>query len=168
MSTNTFPFGQDIAWQPNPDWIAQSNLQRFMDRHGIPSYDALLTRSVEDIGWFWDAVMEDLDIRFTHPYSQIVDLSAGAPFARWCVDGQMNIIHNCLDKWQTTETASELALIWEGRRAEPSPLPTPNFTTKSVAAPMPCAALASEAAMPSDYTCRWSPNWQSLFWRWSR
>ena len=85
-----------------------------MDRHGIASYDALLTRSVEDIGWFWDAVMEDLDIRFTHPYSQIVDLSAGAPFARWCVDGQMNIIHNCLDKWQTTETASELALIWEG------------------------------------------------------
>ena len=114
MSTNTFPFGQDIAWQPNPDWIAQSNLQRFMDRHGITSYDALLTRSVEDIGWFWDAVMEDLDIRFAHPYSQIVDLSAGAPFARWCVDGQMNIIHNCLDKWQTTETASELALIWEG------------------------------------------------------
>ena len=114
MSTTTFPFGQEIAWQPNPDWIAQSNLQQFMDRHGIESYDALLARSVEDIAWFWDAVMEDLDIRFTQPYSQIVDLSDGVQFPRWCVDGQMNIIHNCLDKWQTTATAAETAFIWEG------------------------------------------------------
>jgi len=59
-------------------------------------------------------VMEDLDIRFTQPYSQIVDLSDGAQFPRWCVDGQMNIIHNCLDKWQTTATAAETAFIWEG------------------------------------------------------
>ena len=118
MSTNTFPFGQEIAWQPNPEWIAQSNLQRFMDRHGIGSYDALLRRAVEDISWFWDAVMEDLDIRFAHPYSQIVDLEAGAPFAQWCVGGQMNIIHNCLDKWQATETAAEPALIWEGEEGQ--------------------------------------------------
>ena len=118
MSTNTFPFGQEIAWQPNPEWIAQSNLQRFMDRHGIGSYDALLTRAAEDIGWFWDAVMEDLDIRFAHPYSQIVDLEAGAPFAQWCVGGQMNIIHNCLDKWQATATAAEPALIWEGEEGQ--------------------------------------------------
>ena len=118
MSTNTFPFGQEIAWQPNPEWIAQSNLQRFMDRHGIGSYDALLRRAAEDISWFWDAVMEDLDIRFAHPYSQIVDLEAGAPFAKWCVGGQMNIIHNCLDKWQATETAAEPALIWEGEEGQ--------------------------------------------------
>ena len=118
MSTNTFPFGQEIAWQPNPEWIAQSNLQRFMDRHGIGSYDALLRRAAEDISWFWDAVMEDLDIRFAHPYSQIVDLEAGAPFAQWCVGGQMNIIHNCLDKWQATETAAEPALVWEGEEGQ--------------------------------------------------
>ena len=122
MSTKTFPFDQEIAWQPNPEWIAQSNLQLFMDRHGIGSYDDLLARAVEDIGWFWDAVMEDLDIRFAHPYSQIVDLSAGAPFAQWCVGGQMNIIHNCLDKWQDTETAAEPALIWEGEEGRSATL----------------------------------------------
>ncbi len=122
MSKNTFPFGQEIAWQPDSEWIAQSNLQQFMDRHGIDSYDALLARSVEDIGWFWDAVMEDLDIRFAHPYSQIVDLSAGAPFAQWCVGGQMNIIHNCLDKWQSTATAAEPALIWEGEEGQSATL----------------------------------------------
>lgn len=110
----TFPFGQSTAWQPNPQWIRESNLQRFMDRHNIASYDELLARSVTDIDWFWNAVMEDLDIQFYTPYAQVVDLSDGIQFPRWCVDGQMNIIHNCLDKWQGTEQESQPALHWEG------------------------------------------------------
>ena len=99
---DTFPFGQQIVWQPNPAWMAASNLQRFMDRHAIASYDDTAARSVDDIAWFWDAVLADLDIQFYHPYSQVVDQSDGIDRPRWCVDGEMNIIHNCLDKWQTT------------------------------------------------------------------
>jgi hypothetical protein len=34
-----------IVWQPNPAWIAASNLQRFMDRHAIASYDELHARA---------------------------------------------------------------------------------------------------------------------------
>ncbi len=109
----TFPFGQEIAWQPDPVWIAESNLSAFMQRHHIPDYDVLLARSVEDVGWFWDAVLQDLDIEFYEPYSQIVDLSRGIHSPRWCVDGQMNIIHNCLDKWLKTHTADDIALRWE-------------------------------------------------------
>lgn len=111
--SSSFPFGQEIAWRPNPQWMAASNLQQFMDRHSIGSYDELLARSVADVGWFWQAVLTDLDIQFARPYEQIVDLSRGVPFARWCVGGQMNIIHNCLDKWQDTATAASPALIWE-------------------------------------------------------
>ncbi len=59
MTTDTFPFGQQIAWQPNLDWMAASNLQTFMDRHAIADYDALLTRSTRDIAWFRDAVLAD-------------------------------------------------------------------------------------------------------------
>jgi acetyl-CoA synthetase len=110
----TFPFHQSIAWQPNPQWMAESNLQRFMDRHTIASYDELLHRSVADLSWFWNGVMDDLDIQFTRPYTQVVDLRDGIQFPRWCVDGEMNIIHNCLDKWQGTEQADQPALHWEG------------------------------------------------------
>ncbi|MFN3983554.1 MAG: hypothetical protein ACK4SA_24555, partial [Caldilinea sp.] len=46
MSTEpTFPFGQPTVWQPNPRWIAESNLQDFMNRHGIDDYDALHARA---------------------------------------------------------------------------------------------------------------------------
>ncbi|RMH73480.1 MAG: AMP-dependent synthetase [Gemmatimonadetes bacterium] len=109
----TFPFGQQIVWQPNPQWIEESNLRAFMERHDILNYEALLKKSTEDIAWFWDAVMEDLDIQFYEPYRQIVDVSDGIQFPKWCVGGKMNIVHNCLDKWQTKETRDNVALRYE-------------------------------------------------------
>jgi len=115
MSTEPiFPFGQSIAWQPNPDWIAASNLQAFMDRHGIAGYDELLARAAGDIAWFWDAALADLDIQFACPYTAVYDPTLGIESPRWCVDGEMNIVHNLLDKWQTTPTRDQVALRWEG------------------------------------------------------
>lgn len=114
----TFPFGQSIVWQPDPAWIAASNLRRFMDRHGIADYAALQGRAVGEIAWFWDAVLDDLGIEFYRPYSQVVDISAGIEFPRWCVDGEMNIVHNCLDKWQSTPVRNRAALRWEGEDGE--------------------------------------------------
>ncbi|MEJ2634560.1 MAG: AMP-binding protein [Calditrichia bacterium] len=112
-TTANFPFKQPIAWHPNPKWINESNLRRFMNQYQIPDYDTLMQRSLQDISWFWDAVIRDLDIRFYKPYSKILDLSEGIQFPRWCVDGEMNIIHNCLDKWQETPTRELPALKWE-------------------------------------------------------
>jgi acetyl-CoA synthetase len=114
LTTDSFPFHQEIVWQPNPAWMAQSNLRHFMDQHQIWDYDELLRRSTEDIGWFWDALLHALDVQFYQPYQQIVDLSSGLPFPRWCVGGKLNIIHNCLDKWQSTPVRNRAALRWEG------------------------------------------------------
>lgn len=110
----TFPFNQPVVWEPRPEWIAASNLQRFMRRHGLGSLDELQQRSIDDPEWFWPAVLEDLDIRFYHPYTHILDLIEGPAFPRWCVGGQLNIVHNLLDKWQETEVAERIALRWEG------------------------------------------------------
>jgi acetyl-CoA synthetase len=111
---DAFPFDQEVVWRPDPDVMAASNLQRFMDRHGIDSYDDLLARSTTDVAWFWDAVMEDLGIEFYTDYEEVVDLSAGPAFPEWCVGGEMNIVHNLLDKWQETDVADAMALRWTG------------------------------------------------------
>jgi acetyl-CoA synthetase len=94
--------------------MAESNLAAFMVRWGIPDYDTLLRRSVEEGAWFWEAVLQDLDIVFYTPYTQVMDTRDGVPFTRWCVDGQMNIVHNALDKWQATPVRDRTALRWEG------------------------------------------------------
>jgi len=112
--SDAFPFDQDVVWRPDPATVAQSNLQRFMNAHGIDTLDALRNRAAEDVGWFWDAVLDDLGIEFYTDYDEIVDLSDGLPFPKWCVGGEMNIVHNLLDKWQGTETEHRDALRWEG------------------------------------------------------
>ena len=33
-TTDPFPVGQQIAWTPDPQWVAESNLRRFMEREG--------------------------------------------------------------------------------------------------------------------------------------
>jgi len=105
-----FQFGGEFVWHPTPELIAQSNLQRFIDKHQLGSYDELMRRSTTDIAWFWDTVLRDLDIQFFRPYSQIVDLSEGKPWARWCVGGEMNIVHNMLDKYAGTKIDNRLAI----------------------------------------------------------
>ena len=86
----TFDFGGEIVWRPSAELIAQSNLQQFMDRHGLRSLDELQQRSITDIAWFWDALLKQLDIRFDKPYTSVVDLSRGIQWPRWCVGGELS------------------------------------------------------------------------------
>ena len=110
----TFEFGGEIVWRPTPEHIAHSNLKRFMDRHAIASFDELMRRSTSNIAWFWEAVLQELDIHFYTPYTHIVDLSRGMAWPEWCVGGFMNIVHNCLDKHAGTPVDDRIALRWEG------------------------------------------------------
>jgi acetyl-CoA synthetase len=103
-------FGGEFVWHPTPELIAQSNLQRFTEKHALGSYGKLMRRSTTDIAWFWDTVLRDLDIQFYKPYSRVVDLSEGKPWARWCVDGEMNVVHNMLDKYAGTPTNEKIAI----------------------------------------------------------
>jgi acetyl-CoA synthetase len=108
----------NIVWRPTPEYVERCQLKRFMDRHGFATLEELMTHSTADIGWFWDAVLKDLGIEFYKPYTDIVDLSGGLPWPKWCVDGQLNIVHNCLDKWRDTPTKNRVALRWEGEEGK--------------------------------------------------
>ncbi len=105
-----FQFGGEFVWHPSAELIAQSNLQQFISKHRLGSYDDLMRRSTRNIAWFWDTVLRDLGIEFYKPYSQVVDLSDGKPWARWCVGGEMNIVHNLLDKYADTQIDKKLAI----------------------------------------------------------
>jgi acetyl-CoA synthetase len=60
-----------------------------------------------------------LDINFQKPYLKVVDLSHGIQFPRWCVDGGLNIVYNCVDKWaENPETKDNPAVLREGEEGE--------------------------------------------------
>ncbi len=113
--TENFSFGGDIVWRPTRDYINRSHLKKFMDLHGLDSFEALRQRSTTDVAWFTDALLKYLDIEFQQPYTQVVDLSRGIAWPRWCVGGKLNIVYNCVDKYQKdSKLARRPAVIWEG------------------------------------------------------
>ncbi len=118
--TEQFSFGGEIVWKPTLEHIKHANLTRFMRIHEIKNFDELMQRSTSDVAWFTDAVLKYLDIQFYELYSSVVDLSEGIQFPKWCVDGKMNIVHNCVDKWtmddgrQTVVNGQRSAVIFEG------------------------------------------------------
>jgi acetyl-CoA synthetase len=112
--TDQFDFGGDIVWHPTQAHIERSHLTAFMRQHRIENFDALMKRSTEDVAWFTDALLKYLEIEFYEPYSQVVDLSKGIQLPKWCLGGKMNVVHNCVDKRQSSAVRDQLAVIWEG------------------------------------------------------
>jgi acetyl-CoA synthetase len=93
-----FDFGGPIVWTPDAASASATHLGRFIAAHRLSGFAELLDRSARDPAWFTDAILRYLDVRFTTPYSEVLDLSAGPAWPRWCVGGRLNIVTSCLDK----------------------------------------------------------------------
>jgi acetyl-CoA synthetase len=102
------------VWKPTESIIARSNIARFMRAQGITSYHDLVGRSIGDITWFWGAVLEDLDIRFSRPYEAVLDVSQGVPWSRWFIGGTVNLADQCLDRHARSAARDRNAICWEG------------------------------------------------------
>jgi acetyl-CoA synthetase len=103
----------EVAWRPSPEYIENANVTRFMRRHGIDSIDEFRRRSVEDMEWFWDALVEDMGIEFTTPYERVLDSSGGIAWSKWFVGGRVNLTHNCVDRHALGDRADRVAIISE-------------------------------------------------------
>jgi len=111
-----------IVWRPDPDRVARSNTRRFMETYGIATYPELVERSVSDPEWFWDAVVEFLGIPFQRPYTHVRDLSRGRPWARWFVDGRVNLSQVCVDRWAASDPDRVAVLSEREQGGEPGRL----------------------------------------------
>ena len=104
----------EICWRPSRAIVEQSNLARFIARNGLRTFEELLGWSVADVGRFWDAVVRDLGLEWYEPYTKVLDLSRGAPWATWWIGGRFNYVHNALDRHAAGAHRDKVALIWEG------------------------------------------------------
>ncbi|MBI3803380.1 MAG: AMP-binding protein [Nitrospirae bacterium] len=107
----------EIIWSPSKAMIRQSNVWRLMQRHHLADPEALRRWSIEDIGRFWGAVSDDLNMVWSRPYRQVYDSSDGFPWSRWFIDGRTNLVTNCIDR-HLPARADEIALVWEGENGE--------------------------------------------------
>ncbi|WP_416673745.1 AMP-binding protein [Egbenema bharatensis] len=103
------------AWFPTDEQIQATNIAELMRNLGIHSYAELHAWSVRDRLSFWETMIQRLGIRLQKPYTQLVDLSKGVEFPRWCVDAQLNIVESC---FQAADDAIAIVFQREGKSLE--------------------------------------------------
>ncbi len=101
------------AWTPTPEVAASSNVARFGRAHGIDEFPELVERSIREPEWFWNAVVEFLDIPFSEPYTSVLDTSRGIEWATWFNGGKLNLAAACVDRWAEA-SPDRVAVTWEG------------------------------------------------------
>ena len=109
--------GRTVEWVPDNRTIAEANVSRLMERHGISSLAELRARSF-DPEWFWPAVIEDLGLE--------LELAGGAPVlqapegphrARWFSGTKLNLTDSCLGRW-VREAPDREAACWSTETGE--------------------------------------------------
>ncbi|MDW8000977.1 MAG: acetate--CoA ligase [Candidatus Nitrosocaldus sp.] len=145
----------DYVFKPSDDLTVNSNIARFMARHGIKDHRELIKYAASNVEWYWDAVCTDLGIEWFRRYSsnRILDTSNGMEWARWFVDGRCNIAYNCLDRYVKAGDGGKTALIWENEHG------SRRRVTYSELYSMSCRIANALASMVSkgDVVCIYMP-----------
>jgi acetyl-CoA synthetase len=104
----------EAPWRPSDDQVAAANLTSFMRSFGVRGYDELLAAVAGDVVRFNESIVRALGLRWDEPWTEIVDLSRGRPFARWFPGAGFNAPANCVDRHVDAGRGGDEALVWEG------------------------------------------------------
>src|SRR6266404_2536888 len=81
----------------------------------MEQYEQLYKAAADDPEKFWAGRAQQL--HWFAPWKKVLDWS-DAPFAKWFVDGKINVSYNCLDRHLTSWRRNKAAIIWEGENFE--------------------------------------------------
>jgi acetyl-CoA synthetase len=101
---------ENRIFRPAKDFARGAHLK------SLAEYRKLYDESVRSPEKFW-AKQAKQELVWFKPWTKV--LLWEEPFAKWFVGGQLNVTHNCLDRFLGTPTANKAALIWEGEPAGP-------------------------------------------------
>jgi acetyl-CoA synthetase len=114
----------EVVHRPDREFVESTNVWQFMQEYDIDDYGELVERTTtadpaeprSGVDWFWDTVVDYLDVDFFEPYDRVRDNSEGPQFTEWYPGGETNVAHNVLDRHAAvdSETRNTVALIWEG------------------------------------------------------
>lgn len=90
---------QQLTYPPSPQFAAAANADQTLYDHAA------------DLHTFWAEQAHRL--RWQDPWTQVLDWD-NAPFARWFVDGTLNVADNCVDRHVEAGFGDQVAIFWEG------------------------------------------------------
>ncbi|MBF2046531.1 MAG: acetate--CoA ligase [Leptolyngbya sp. IPPAS B-1204] len=96
---------ENRLFAPSPEFSQQAQIQ------SLPDYEQLYERAKADPEAFW-AELAEQELHWFQKWDRVLDWQP--PFAKWFVNGKLNISYNCIDRHLTTWRRNKAALIWEG------------------------------------------------------
>ena len=72
-----------FLWEPSPEFIANTNVYRFMRRLGIATHDEFIRYSQEHLEEFWDKMVRELGIEWFAVWSGRAGSPAAARATVW-------------------------------------------------------------------------------------
>jgi len=118
----------EVVYHPSQEFVESTNVYDFMQTYDIDDYDELIERTTSKVAgeprsgvtWFWDELVDYLDIEFDEGYDAIRSDAEGPQFTEWYPGGRLNAAHNTVDRHAApdSETRNKVACIWEGEPGE--------------------------------------------------
>ncbi|MCE5338798.1 MAG: acetate--CoA ligase [Methanomicrobiaceae archaeon] len=79
-----------------------------------PDYTRAYQEFMRDPEAFWDRVARELS--WFKPWDRVREWNY--PYAKWFVNGKLNITYNCLDRHVTSDRKNKPAIVWRGEQGE--------------------------------------------------
>ncbi|MBD2137405.1 acetate--CoA ligase [Anabaena sp. FACHB-1237] len=92
-------------FHPHSDFSQSAHISSLED------YQRIYEEAKADPQAFW-AKLAETELDWFAPWDKVLDWQA--PFAKWFVNGKINISYNCLDRHLNNWRKNKAALIWEG------------------------------------------------------
>jgi acetyl-CoA synthetase len=96
---------ENRLFAPTPEFSQKAHIK------SLEEYKQLYEKAKANPEAFW-AELAETELHWFQKWDQVLDWQP--PFAKWFVNGKINISYNCLDRHLTTWRKNKAALIWEG------------------------------------------------------
>ena len=104
-TTLTSVLQENRLFSPPEAFAQKAHIQSF------EAYEQLYAEAAENPVGFWENRAHEL-LDWFEPWK--TPLQWEAPFAKWFVEGKINVSHNCLDRHLKTWRKNKAAIVWEG------------------------------------------------------
>lgn len=102
------------VWFPSNDQVKNYRLYKWIKALGFSDYEGFYQKSIDDVEWFWDEAVKELNLSWYKPYEHTLQTTDDWKYPRWFVNGKINVVENALEKWaRDDEKKKNRALTWE-------------------------------------------------------
>lgn len=94
---------KQVVWFPTEEYKEKTRLHGWMKSLGYDDYEAFYNKSIEETAWFWGEAERAVGYQWMRPYTEVLDLANGTPFAQWYTGGTCNVVESALSRWLADE-----------------------------------------------------------------